>query len=201
MHPDPPGAALRCAPPGLHGGTGRSRGQPPYAPYCAFWKLAASTFAHFAVRFQFVRCAKLRGLPKALSDAEFRRFLASFHPSPAGRRDLAMALCMAILGLRAKEVADLRIGDVNWRMGRSRSRRPSLARRAFYPCRPRLVEQSLSTSDAEGPAASTPILSSVTGYPRLDSAILSKCSDASNAHPARPAQGTAAGWSARSGSV
>ncbi len=64
-----------------------------------------------------VRDAKLRGLPKALSDADLRRFLACFRPSPAGRRDLAMALCMAVLGLRAKEVADLRIGAVNWRDG------------------------------------------------------------------------------------
>ncbi len=74
-------------------------GLPESVPRIARWRLAA--------------------LPAHLSDDETRRFLASFDlRTPRGRRDRAMALCMVILGLRAAEVAALRLRDVDWRGGR-----------------------------------------------------------------------------------
>ena len=64
---------------------------------------------------------RLAALPTHLTDDETRRFLASFDPrTPRGRRDRAMALCMVVLGLRAGEVAALRLHDVDWRDGRLR---------------------------------------------------------------------------------
>lgn len=61
---------------------------------------------------------RLASLPSQLSEEELRRFLTSFDLStPRGRRDRAMALCMAVLGLRAVEVAALRVRDVGWRTG------------------------------------------------------------------------------------
>ncbi|MFH2001348.1 MAG: tyrosine-type recombinase/integrase [Planctomycetota bacterium] len=55
-------------------------------------------------------------MPKALSPKDLNRFLRSFDRStPQGRRDYAMALCMADCGLRVCEVADLRLEDVDWR--------------------------------------------------------------------------------------
>lgn len=62
---------------------------------------------------------RLDSLPAQLSQDELRRFLASFDPkTPRGRRDYAMALCMVVLGLRAVEVAALRLRDIDWRSGR-----------------------------------------------------------------------------------
>jgi integrase/recombinase XerD len=62
---------------------------------------------------------RLDSLPSRLSEDELRRFLACFDSgTPRGRRDYAMALCMVVLGLRAVEVAALRLRDVDWRNGR-----------------------------------------------------------------------------------
>lgn len=64
---------------------------------------------------------RLSSLPAHLSEDEARRFLASFDPRTArGRRDRAMSLCMIFLGLRAAEVAALRLHDVDWRASRVR---------------------------------------------------------------------------------
>jgi integrase len=64
---------------------------------------------------------RLSTLPAHLDEDELRRFLASFdRRTPRGRRDLAMALCMSTLGLRAAEVAAMRLRDVDWRGGRMR---------------------------------------------------------------------------------
>lgn len=57
---------------------------------------------------------RFAGLPTAMSDGQLQKFLASFDRSQAsGRRDYAMALCMVDLGLRAAEVADLTLDDVD----------------------------------------------------------------------------------------
>lgn len=54
-------------------------------------------------------------VPNTLSELELRRFLRAFDRRQAiGKRDFAMALCLCRLGLRAKEVASLRLGDLDW---------------------------------------------------------------------------------------
>lgn len=74
---------------------------------------------------------RLARLPKRMTEKQLRDVLAAFDRSTAaGRRDYAMALCMVELGLRASEVAGLRLDDIDWRnaavnikaakMGRSR---------------------------------------------------------------------------------
>lgn len=61
---------------------------------------------------------RLSGLPKAVAPEVLQRLLASCDPQPrTGRRDLAMLLLMARLGLRAGEVAALMLDDVDWRSG------------------------------------------------------------------------------------
>jgi integrase len=53
-------------------------------------------------------------LPRGLSDEQLATLLASFDLTKAsGRRDYAMVLCMAELGLRACEVAALSLDDVD----------------------------------------------------------------------------------------
>jgi integrase/recombinase XerD len=54
-------------------------------------------------------------IPNTLSEPQLRRFLKTFDRREGiGKRDFAMALCLCRLGLRAKEVASLRLEDLDW---------------------------------------------------------------------------------------
>ena len=58
------------------------------------------------------------GLPKALDGDQVAALLASCDPATrTGRRDLAILTLLARLGLRAGEVAALRLDDIDWRRG------------------------------------------------------------------------------------
>ena len=58
------------------------------------------------------------GLPRPLDPAQVRALLASCDRGTAGgRRDLAMMTLLARMGLRAGEVAGLRLDDIDWRRG------------------------------------------------------------------------------------
>jgi integrase/recombinase XerD len=74
---------------------------------------------------------KLSGLPKLVTDAQLQALLASFdRQSAVGQRDLTIALCLCRMALRANEVAQLCIDDIDWRSGTvqilGKSRRASL---------------------------------------------------------------------------
>jgi integrase/recombinase XerD len=61
---------------------------------------------------------RLSGLPKGLEPAQLRRLLgACDRRTPTGRRDYAIMLLLARLGLRAGEVARLGLDDIDWRRG------------------------------------------------------------------------------------
>lgn len=61
---------------------------------------------------------RLRGLPKGLEQDQLRRLLVSCDRRRAtGRRDYAILLMLARLGLRAGEVAGLGLDDIDWRAG------------------------------------------------------------------------------------
>ena len=61
---------------------------------------------------------RLTEIPRALSETQLKQLLRSFDlRSPSGRRDHAMALCMAEMGLRASEVAKLTLADIDWQQG------------------------------------------------------------------------------------
>lgn len=61
---------------------------------------------------------RLASLPPALTDEEAARLLSAFdRGTVAGRRDYAVTRCLLDLGLRAREVAQLRLEDVDWRKG------------------------------------------------------------------------------------
>ena len=61
---------------------------------------------------------RLAGLPKALEPGEVDRLFASCSLDTAtGRRDFAILKLLARLGLRAGEVARLRLDDIDWRAG------------------------------------------------------------------------------------
>jgi site-specific recombinase XerD len=59
-----------------------------------------------------------RGLPRHLTTGQLQRFLGGFsRDTAAGIRDYAVALCLARLGMRAREVARLTLDDIDWRSG------------------------------------------------------------------------------------
>jgi site-specific recombinase XerD len=61
---------------------------------------------------------KLAGLPKYLTGEQVAALLASCDPGTGvGRRDAAILTLLARLGLRASEVAALKLEDVDWRRG------------------------------------------------------------------------------------
>ena len=61
---------------------------------------------------------RLATLPRYLNDAQLAQLLASFGAStPCTRRDRAIVLCLASLGLRPGELANLRLEGINWRGG------------------------------------------------------------------------------------
>jgi integrase/recombinase XerD len=65
-----------------------------------------------------VRDSHRSTLPTALTTAQLRQLLAGIDRStPVGRRDYAMLVCLASLGLRAKEVAELGLDAIDWRAG------------------------------------------------------------------------------------
>jgi len=58
---------------------------------------------------------RLASLPEVLSDAEIDELLGSFDPPfRSHRRAFAMVRCLTDLGLRCREVANLRLEDINW---------------------------------------------------------------------------------------
>ena len=65
-----------------------------------------------------VKRRSLVGLPKYLSPRQLRRMLSSCDRSTAiGRRDYAILLSIAHLGLRAIEVCTLKLDDIDWQDG------------------------------------------------------------------------------------
>ena len=61
---------------------------------------------------------RLAPLPETLSDAELDTVLSAFPEQlPSMRRAYAMVRCLVDLGLRAREVVQLRLDDIDWRSG------------------------------------------------------------------------------------
>ena len=74
------------------------------------------------------------GLVRHLEPARLTQLIASLDSvSPRGRRDRAIILCMARLGLRASEVAQLRLEDLDWRNATVRVRARKTGHGALLP--------------------------------------------------------------------
>lgn len=77
---------------------------------------------------------RLAGLPHSLDAESLERFWASFDCSiVSGRRDYAMARCMADLGLRCAEVTDLTLAAFDWRTCCVRLSSPKNRHEAIMP--------------------------------------------------------------------
>jgi integrase/recombinase XerD len=61
---------------------------------------------------------RLSTLPRCLSDQQLGKVLISLDTStPCGHRNRAIVLCLSTLGLRPREIAELRLEDIDWRAG------------------------------------------------------------------------------------
>jgi integrase len=59
---------------------------------------------------------RLAELPRSISWDEVRRMLEAVdRRTPVGRRDYAILLLLITYGLRAREIASLTLGDVDWK--------------------------------------------------------------------------------------
>ena len=77
---------------------------------------------------------KLSRIPTALTDDQVQALLTSFDRSTGiGRRDYAMALCLVRLALRAGEVAQLSLDDIDWRSGTVRIATSKVRRASSLP--------------------------------------------------------------------
>jgi len=88
---------------------------------------------------------RMATLPRCLTDEQLKQVLAAFDPtSPCGRRDRAIVLCLASLGLRPGEVAALHLEDIDWRRGTIRLRTRKTRRGAVLPL-PREAGRAIAT--------------------------------------------------------
>jgi site-specific recombinase XerD len=77
---------------------------------------------------------RLATLPRCLRDDQLAQVLVSSHAStPCGQRDHAIVVCLATLGLRPGEVADLCLEDLDWRTGVVHLRSRKTGRGATLP--------------------------------------------------------------------
>lgn len=77
---------------------------------------------------------RLTGLPHHLNKKQFDRLIASLDRStPRARRDRALILCVARLGLRASEAINVRLEDIDWRSAMLRVPTRKTGRGALLP--------------------------------------------------------------------
>lgn len=83
-----------------------------------FWHLQGMTGADLSKAVPKV-ANRRAALPRPLEPAQVQALLASCdRQSAQGRRDLAMLMLLSRMGLRAGEVAGLRLDDIDWRQGK-----------------------------------------------------------------------------------
>lgn len=86
--------------------------------YCHFLFLRGDTPVDLAVSVPTVRTWRQSSLPALLSPEEVERVIGATNRSTfRGRRDHAVLLLLARLGLRAGEIVSLELGDLRWRSG------------------------------------------------------------------------------------
>jgi site-specific recombinase XerD len=94
-----------------------------------FFVFQGRSAGHLVTAVPMVQAHRLSAMPRALSDEQLAQLMGSIDVSkPIGLRTRAIVECAGSLGLRAGEIAALRISDVDWREGavrlpRTKSRR------------------------------------------------------------------------------
>lgn len=82
---------------------------------------------------------KLATLPKTMTKEQIVKFLGVFNrKAPAGQRDYAIALCFLELGMRASEVTNLLLDDIDWKNSTITIRSSKTSRSRILPLPVRL---------------------------------------------------------------
>jgi site-specific recombinase XerD len=93
---------------------------------------------------------RMANLPRCLNEQQLKQVLEAFNlRTPCGLRDRAMALCLSTLGLRPRELAELRLEDIDWCAGTLRLRTRKTRRGAMLPL-PREAGHALVTYLRQG---------------------------------------------------
>jgi integrase/recombinase XerD len=108
-----------------------------------------------------------------LEPAELQQLLGTFDQrTKLGRRDYALATCLARLGLRAGEVARLQLADLDWRQGRLHLRRTKGRRARVLPLPPAVGSAVAKYLQRARPATGgRHVFASATGAPLSGGAI------------------------------
>jgi site-specific recombinase XerD len=86
---------------------------------------------------EFPRSYRNAGVPRSISWDQVERILAGVdRRSSNGKRDYAMLLLLATYGLRAAEVAGLKLDDIDWRNERVKIRNRKMGNTTTYPLSP-----------------------------------------------------------------
>jgi site-specific recombinase XerD len=102
-------------------------------------------------------CYRLAHLPRSITAEDVRKLLDSIdRQTVLGRRDYAMLLLLVTYGLRAREVAALTLGDIEWRHDRLRIPVRKAAHSTAYPLSPRVGAAILEYLKAGRPSTSLP---------------------------------------------
>jgi len=104
-----------------------------------------------------LRCWRLATVPKHLPWEQVRALIAGIDPStPIGKRDRAIVLLLAVLGLRNSDVRLLELTHIAWREGELRLPRTKAGRARRLPL-PQEVGEALASYLTEGrPAVQSP---------------------------------------------
>jgi integrase/recombinase XerD len=104
---------------------------------------------------------RLAGLPRSISREQERQLLEAIdRRSSVGKRDYAILLLMVTYGLRAREVAALRLDDIDWKRDRVYVRGRKAGHSAVYPLVPTVGEALLKYLFQNRPRAAGRALSS-----------------------------------------
>jgi site-specific recombinase XerD len=104
-----------------------------------FLMLAGQPIAHLVLAVPVVRKPRLAGLPRGLSEQQLEQLRQAIDVKTAiGLRARAIIECLVTLGLRAGEVAGLRLNDIDWRDGTLRVATSKVRRGDILPLPARL---------------------------------------------------------------
>ncbi|MGH9882952.1 MAG: tyrosine-type recombinase/integrase [Pyrinomonadaceae bacterium] len=97
----------------------------------------------------------LAHVPRVVSPDQVLRLLRSIdRERRGGKRDFAMILMAASLGVRASEIASLRLEDLDWRRGAVRFKQPKNRKILWMPLSRPLIEALASYLENERPRSS-----------------------------------------------
>jgi integrase/recombinase XerD len=106
------GRSAQCQPSSLHQITGSVR------HFLLFAKQEGWINDPLSLAVPKIACRVAKDLPVYLTEPQLELLLGSWDTKTTqGQRDLAIGLCLARLGLRAREVAALMLEDIDWRHG------------------------------------------------------------------------------------